>query len=1139
MEQALSVDALRHALGNRLALPSPEELAGLLAKAEAASFIGEPLESGALLTKVAWNLHHVGTARPELDLFDVAHQVSANAVAAHIFALLLRDPDLPLGDRLVMTFAAQVSSIRGAKAPNATALWRKLPALPTVGRLGKLTALTIGSTFLGLNRRAILELIARVRDGLRIPFQEDADWDGPLEPIIGLVHGCSAFWQYLVNGNRDQLQRARDNFFGAATTPANRADLDARWVAAHLLDLCDDLERSSIWSVLPEGTPPSVGQFMTLGEPSVLSLWPPQVRVLNEQATSPLRSEVTRAVLTLPTSAGKTLLAHLVVAQHLATQGSSVCIVAPTHSLCREIATALDRRMWLLHLPGGVREEQDWTDQNHVSPGSVVVTTPERLSARLRADESQLLSDFGMFIFDEAHLIGEKTRGWVLETVISRLHELTGETNHRLLLISAALGSSASVRSWMGLQQADGDALPWRAPRRLKAIYEVREDRGSERGVPRQGKQRLDRTVTDVYGRLRILGPGGGAIVSIRLPIGIIERFGASEIRPTREASLVPLVKLAANDGAVLTVHATRERAERMADKLAESRLDPGTVTELTRYLNGRLGEHSELSRLASRRVAFHHAGIPQDVQHEIEAAFRRGDLEVLCATSTLIDGVNLPARTVIVAETETYLEDGPYTVLGPAQVLNAAGRAGRAGLESEGIVVIVDNPGSQARAGAVIRHLDGVPEPTSALATQDAESALADYEQLVADVAGHAIVNAPKAVDDFLAYCWYLLEVAEHTEDVPTDRAVLSGLHSTLAWNQLSEELRTRWESVARRAVQSYLELEPAKRRRWARSGLGLSVNALLEGVLEAFRARLPHLEDRERRNPLSILSVVLADGHFETLLSVFPEGSLGQPTRAGRQAVNPNDLVSIVLDWVHGWEIGDLAQKYMQGPDGRTTNTSVRKMQRFVNWTCQHFLPWCTSVLLDWMPRDELDNAWLDLPSFLRFGVSDSLSLELLENGVRSRRLALRIAHEARAENVNTDALADWLCDQGLAMWRERFGAAPSEVNDLLRFVRDSTSAVVPRLLRGDLVPVRLESMGSESHVAVPHRMDFDREDSEYWRIVVKSIEDTAMAEIPPSLQHDLAKLLDSGYEIAVEPSAQWLVERSVLVRLLYSEL
>lgn len=75
--------------------------------------------------------------------------------------------------------------------------------------------------------------------------------------------------------------------------------------------------------------------------------------------------------------------------------------------------------------------------------------------------------------------------------------------------------------------------------------------------------------------------------------------------------------------------------------------------------------------------MAFHHAGLGPADRHTVETGFREGHINVICCTSTLAVGVNLPCHLVIIKNTVTWQEGGckEYSDLEMMQMLGRAGR--------------------------------------------------------------------------------------------------------------------------------------------------------------------------------------------------------------------------------------------------------------------------------------------------------------------------------------------------------------------------------------------------------------------------------------------------------------------------------
>ena len=340
---------LGRALGNeRVRLLGVADLQTALLQAEIALFAGTDQPVSAALPN-AWYLHALAMSAATQDAAFEARRGDAGRVAAHVFDLHLQQHGevMALPTRLRYIVAAQSGYHVGAIAPNAMAMAKVPPtAVADLGDGPGVMTLLAAQFLFGQNLKALGELLEGWRDELSAVV--GSLWDGedsPLDALERTMAGIGLLREYLLTGGTDRIGSATNEFNAAIQNPYSRWDADSRWVAALLTDFGSILERTSIWNIVEPGSP--VGRALTLGEPPIYAMWPPQAEFL-VGTPSPFDQSSRRMILSLPTSAGKTLVAQILTLNFLATQELGACVIAPTHALCREIITALNSRLGLL-----------------------------------------------------------------------------------------------------------------------------------------------------------------------------------------------------------------------------------------------------------------------------------------------------------------------------------------------------------------------------------------------------------------------------------------------------------------------------------------------------------------------------------------------------------------------------------------------------------------------------------------------------------------------------------------------------------------------------------------------------------------------------------------------------------------------
>jgi ATP-dependent DNA helicase HFM1/MER3 len=359
-------------------------------------------------------------------------------------------------------------------------------------------------------------------------------------------------------------------------------------------------------------------------------------------------------VLSSPTGSGKTVILELAICRAIATNATGqykIVYQAPTKALCSE-----RQRDWEAKFtPIGLRcaeltGDSDAADVRNVQSANIIVTTPEKWDSITRKwkDYEKLMRLVKIFLIDEVHILNED-RGAVLEVVVSRMKSIG--TDVRFVALSATVPNFHDVATWLG-----------------KNPFEPHLPAASESFGEEFRPVKLQKHVCG-YVSQASNDFGFEKLLDAKLP-EVITKY--SEGKP------------------IMIFCATRKGCEATAKLIAN--------WWITRPVNNRkwkpptrqvLLRNKGLQETVASGVAFHHAGLNADDRMQVEKGFLSHDINVICCTSTLAVGINLPCHLVIVKNTVSYTNAGlqEYSDLEMMQML---GRAGRPQFDDTAVAVIM-----------------------------------------------------------------------------------------------------------------------------------------------------------------------------------------------------------------------------------------------------------------------------------------------------------------------------------------------------------------------------------------------------------------------------------------------------------------
>jgi superfamily II RNA helicase len=383
-------------------------------------------------------------------------------------------------------------------------------------------------------------------------------------------------------------------------------------------------------------------------------------------------------LVTAPTGAGKTWIAEQAIAEVL-NQGGRSWYASPLKALSNA------KFLEFAGIFGPEKVGILTGDRKENPEASIVVGTTEVLRNQLYdAMHMGVTLPFDFVVLDEAHFLGDLDRGVVWEEIIIYL-----PLRIPMLLLSATIGNAETISGWISsirhkecrvIQEfhrpvplfplflhPSGTLYPLLSP--LKNDPDARPGDGPL-------KLRIDKKVAEyLAARKQNFFVRPGELPPFGEILGLLRKF-----------KLLPGIFFLKS----------RSDCDRALELCAENEIIPSgrkekllqRIQELVRT-RGHVSRHRQMAFLKNNAVGAHHSGQLPAWKLILEQLMAEGCLDAIFATSTVAAGVNFPARSIVILNSDRF-NGYEFMPLDSTEFHQMAGRAGRRGKDNIGFAIVL-----------------------------------------------------------------------------------------------------------------------------------------------------------------------------------------------------------------------------------------------------------------------------------------------------------------------------------------------------------------------------------------------------------------------------------------------------------------
>ena len=652
--------------------------------------------------------------------------------------------------------------------------------------------------------------------------------------------------------------------------------------------------------------------------------------------------------ISAPTSAGKSFILYQLLLEKI-TKVQNIIYIVPTRALISQVESDLNdfakkydiKKVTITSVP---RIEQ--------SQHNIYILTQERLH-RLYIDNPNFNCDF--LLVDEAHKIDNGNRGILLER---KLEEIISKNPNIEIYFSSPFTSNPELLLEIVRGQKRKDIINTEFVAVNQNLIYVSQQKGNSL---KWNLELVTKTNSHNIGHILL----------------------SKDKRPTSETKKVGYLayELGSRKGGNIIYANGAAQAEDYAKIISQIYIENNIqntsekVKELIKLVRKSIHKDYVLSKLLINKISIHYGNLPLLIRQEIENLFKYNHLDFLVCTSTLLEGMNLPAKSIFIRKPQR----GNNNPLNENDFWNLAGRAGRWGKEFSGNIFCIEpqlwdiKPNPDKRKQSISKALDDL--------NRNEQEAFLEYIEN----------NSPR-------------EIAEKKQNFE------------FAFNYY-------YTLYVNGALHNDTDFEK-------------KLNGIFVNLLDRIRVPQYIIERNPGISPIAQQELLEYFENYkkgiENLIPVYPEDEnsyneyIGLISRIGKTLAKFNHRLAayrsiLILNWMSGYPLSMLIRDSINYYKNKNVNKSVDAICREVMSEIENFARFrfvketsCYIDILKYFLHQKKEYELLenipDLSLWLEFGVSEETQISLLSLGL-SRQSAISLSEIIPNNNLDKQQCLEWL--------------------------------------------------------------------------------------------------------------------------------